>query len=40
VARLLAVYGEVFALIRDVLDAKNLRERLKAEPLVPLFRIR
>lgn len=40
IARLLEVYGIVFSIIKDALEKKNLRELLRAEPLVPLFKIR
>jgi len=40
IKRLLAVYDEVFAILREVLEKKNLGTRLKTEPLVPLFKIR
>ncbi len=40
IARLLEVYGVVFSIIKDALEKKNLRELLRAEPLVPLFKIR
>lgn len=34
------VYKEVFALIKEVLSKENLTELLRADPLVPLFKIR
>lgn len=40
VARLLEVYDEVLPMIGRVLDAGMLREALRCEPLVPLFRVR
>lgn len=39
-ARLLTAYDEVFAIIKDVLTDKSLAKRLKAKPLVPLFKVR
>jgi glutamate-1-semialdehyde 2,1-aminomutase len=40
IKQLLAVYGEVFPLIKEALDKKNLKERLRCEPLQPLFKVR
>ncbi len=40
ISKLLKVYDEVFAMIKEVLARKNLNELLQTEPLVPLFKIR
>ena len=40
VAALLAAYGEVLPFIGERLDRGTLREALRCEPLVPLFRLR
>lgn len=40
IARLLEIYDEVFAILKEVLAKKNLDKWLKAKPLVPLFKIR
>lgn len=40
ISRLLEVYDEVFAMIKEILTKRNLNELLQAEPLVPLFKIR
>lgn len=40
ISRLLMVYDEVFAMIKEVLIKRNLKELLQTEPLVPLFKIR
>ena len=40
ISKLLKVYDEVFAMIKEVLTRKNLNELLQTEPLVPLFKIR
>lgn len=39
-ARLIEVYSEVLPLIGTVLDRGNVRDALRCEPLVPLFRVR
>lgn len=38
--RLLSVYDEVLAMIKEVVIKRNLKELLQTEPLVPLFKIR
>ena len=38
--RLIAVYAEVLPFIGRTLDAGKLREALRCEPLVPLFKVR
>lgn len=40
IARLLTVYDEVFAILNEVMEKKNMGERLKTDPLIPLFKIR
>ena len=40
ISRLLMVYDEVFAMIKEVLIKKNLNDLLQTKPLVPLFKIR
>ncbi|MCR4321634.1 MAG: aminotransferase class III-fold pyridoxal phosphate-dependent enzyme [Candidatus Brocadiaceae bacterium] len=40
ISRLLEVYDEVFAIIKEVLVKRNLNELLQTKPLVPLFKIR
>lgn len=40
ISKLLAVYGEVFEIIKEVLTKYNLDKLLKTEPLIPLFKIR
>jgi glutamate-1-semialdehyde 2,1-aminomutase len=40
VDRLLEVYDEVFPILRDAVQRKAIRQRLKSEPLKPLFRVR
>jgi glutamate-1-semialdehyde 2,1-aminomutase len=40
VRALLAAYREVLPLIREALDSGRLRDALRCEPLVPLFRVR
>lgn len=40
ISRLLEVYDEVFAMIKEILTKRNLNELLQTEPLVPLFKIR
>lgn len=40
VARLLEVYREVLPMIGQVLDGGRLRDSLRCEPLVPLFKVR
>jgi len=40
VERLLQVYDDVFAIIKEVTEKRNLKDWLKTEPLVPLFKIR
>lgn len=37
---LLNVYDEVFMILHDVISRRSLKECLRAEPLVPLFKIR
>jgi len=40
IAKLLLVYDEVFGIIKEVVDGKNMNKWLKSQPLVPLFKIR
>ena len=40
VARLLAVYGEVFPILKEAVRGGNVRKYLRCEPLVPLFKLR
>jgi glutamate-1-semialdehyde 2,1-aminomutase len=40
VARLLAAYDEVLPMLRAAVDHEDLHDRLRCEPLQPLFRIR
>ena len=40
VDRVLAVYDEVFPILADAVKNKAMRQYLKCEPLVPLFRVR
>jgi glutamate-1-semialdehyde 2,1-aminomutase len=40
VEKLLAVYDEVFPLLRAAVDERNLEKRLRCQPLKPLFRVR
>ncbi|OGS72392.1 MAG: aminotransferase class III [Flavobacteria bacterium RIFCSPLOWO2_12_FULL_35_11] len=40
ISRLLTVYDEVFAIVKEVLVKRNLNELLQTKPLVPLFKIR
>ncbi|MCL6557415.1 MAG: aminotransferase class III-fold pyridoxal phosphate-dependent enzyme [Firmicutes bacterium] len=40
VAKLLAVYEEVFLVLKDAVDHGNLKKYLRCQPLVPLFKIR
>jgi glutamate-1-semialdehyde 2,1-aminomutase len=40
VARLHAVYDEVFPLLRDAVANRAMRQYLKCEPLTPLFKVR
>ena len=40
VGRLLAVYDEVFPLMRESLEAGDVVDRLRCEPLRPLFKVR
>jgi len=40
VDRLLAVYGEVFPMLRDAVAKGDVLDRLRCEPLVPLFKVR
>lgn len=40
VARLLAVYDEVFPLLRDAVANRSIRQYLHCEPLQPLFKVR
>lgn len=40
IVQLLKAYGEVFGIIGEVIKERNLDKRLRAEPLVPLFKIR
>lgn len=40
IRRLLDVYAEVFALIKNAVSEGNLHEQLECEPLVPLFKVR
>lgn len=37
---LVAMYAEVLPLIGQALDAGTLRQQLRCEPLVPLFKVR
>ena len=40
VARLLAAYDEVLAMLSSVVESGSVREHLWCEPLKPLFRVR
>lgn len=40
VAKLLTAYDEVFPILRDAVENKAIRQYLRCEPLVPLFRLR
>jgi glutamate-1-semialdehyde 2,1-aminomutase len=40
ISKLLKTYDAVFGIIREVVEKGNLKERLKTEPLIPLFKIR
>lgn len=40
IKKLLAAYDEVFAIIKEAMTEKKLKNRLRAEPLIPLFKIR
>jgi glutamate-1-semialdehyde 2,1-aminomutase len=40
ISKLLEVHSEVFEIIKEVLENRNLNDKLQAEPLVPLFKIR
>lgn len=40
VAKLLAVYEEVFLVLKDAVDHGNLKKYLRCQPLAPLFKIR
>ncbi|WP_244483259.1 aminotransferase class III-fold pyridoxal phosphate-dependent enzyme [Mesorhizobium sp. 1M-11] len=40
VAKLLNAYDEIFPLLRDAVENKAIRQYLRCEPLVPLFRLR
>ena len=40
VARLMAVYDEVFPILRDAIDNHSMRQILRCAPLQPLFRVR
>ncbi len=40
ISKLLGVYDEVFGIIKEVVTKKNIDRRLKADPLVSLFKIR
>lgn len=40
ISKLLEVYDEVFEILKDTIVNKRLKELLKTEPLVPLFKIR
>ena len=40
IMKLLATYDEVFAIIKEAMTEKNFKNLLRAEPLVPLFKIR
>lgn len=40
VAKLLSAYDEVFPILRDAVENKAIRQYLRCEPLVPLFRLR
>lgn len=40
IAKLLTAYDDVFAIIKEVMTERNLKSRLRSEPLVPLFRVR
>jgi glutamate-1-semialdehyde 2,1-aminomutase len=40
IERLLAVYDEVFAILKDAVDHQSLDKHLRCQPLEPLFKIR
>lgn len=40
ISKLLDIYNEVFSIIKEVITKKNLKKRLKVEPLSPLFKVR
>lgn len=40
ISKLLKVYDEVFAMIKEILTKRNLNKLLQTKPLVPLFKIR
>ncbi|MBF8271062.1 MAG: aminotransferase class III [Magnetococcales bacterium] len=40
VERLISVYGEVFPIIKDAVDNKQMARFLRCEPLQPLFKVR
>tara|TARA_B100002003_G_scaffold229665_1_gene239175 strand:- start:187 stop:915 length:729 start_codon:yes stop_codon:yes gene_type:complete len=40
ISKLLSVYGEVFPMMKEVVENRNLEEYLKCDPLVPLFKVR
>lgn len=40
VEKLLTAYDEIFPLLRDAVENKAIRQYLRCEPLVPLFRLR
>ena len=38
--KLIGVYGEVFPLIKQVVENKELQKYLRCEPIKPLFKVR
>jgi len=40
VARLMAVYDEVFPILRDAVDNRSMKQYLRCAPLQPLFKVR
>ena len=40
VEKLLAVYDEVFPLLRDAVENRSIRQLLRCAPLQPLFKVR
>jgi glutamate-1-semialdehyde 2,1-aminomutase len=40
VDRLLGSYGQVLPILKDAVDNRRLKDRLRCEPLEPLFRVR
>jgi glutamate-1-semialdehyde 2,1-aminomutase len=40
VDKLLSAYDEIFPLLREAVENRAVRQYLRCEPLVPLFRVR